>query len=116
MLIERPTRTQSAMGMLGLSDQEQIDIFAIVSAILHLGNARFATKVLYLSTQAACVVRRHPKTNVPCALCARSPRIQGRAAPFARSSLVLRILMVRLRRSSFLVTLIFAKLSARAGG
>ncbi len=38
------------MGMLGLSDQEQIDIFAIVSAILHLGNARFATKVLYCTS------------------------------------------------------------------
>jgi myosin heavy subunit len=39
------SQAQSAMGMLGLSDQEQLDIFAVVSAILHLGNARFANKV-----------------------------------------------------------------------
>lgn len=39
------TFAQSAMTMLGMSDQEQVEIFSVISAILHLGNARFVNKV-----------------------------------------------------------------------
>jgi len=41
---------QSAMTILGLSEREQMDIFTVVAAILHLGNARFEEKVCKLQS------------------------------------------------------------------
>lgn len=51
------------MTMLGLSDQEQTEIFSVIAAILHLGNTRFVNKVLVVPPSLFPVPSAHRLTS-----------------------------------------------------